>query len=415
MMNPNWKQAAKQASRSLSFVSDASINKVLLRLAEEIQHSMPEILSANSKDLDRMASNDPMYDRLKLSPERLESIAADIRQVAALPSPLGKILHEYTRPNGLKIQKISVPFGVIAVIYEARPNVTFDVFALCLKSGNACILKGGSSAQESNKAIVEVIRLILKTSGLNPDIITLLPAGHEATEELLRASDTVDALIPRGGKGLINYVRQHAQVPIIETGAGVCHTFFDASGDIEKGKAIILNAKTRRVSVCNALDCLIVHKERLHEVHELVKNLADKSVLIYADAAAYAELYGKYPKELLEKASQDSFGCEFLDYKMAIKTVSSLFEAVEHIHQYGSKHSECIISQDPESIRYFSTSVDAACVYSNASTAFTDGGQFGFGAEIGISTQKLHARGPMALPELCSYKWIISGDGQVRE
>ncbi len=408
----DWKEAALNAARTLQLVDDKAISETLLALADEIAIGSEKILKANAEDLAAMEKAYPMYDRLLLNEQRLQNIAADIRNVAGLPSPLGKTLMETVRPNGMKISKITVPFGVIGIVYEARPNVTFDVFSLCLKSGNSCVLKGGSDAYHSNAAIVSLIREVLNRFGLNPDIITLLPSGHEATADLLNATGYVDLVIPRGGKGLIDFVRTHSKIPVIETGAGICHTYFDEFGNTEKGSKIILNAKTRRVSVCNALDCLIIHEKRLSDLPALCKKLAEKNVVIYADAKAYTFLVGKYPVHLLQKATQESFGTEFLDYKMAIKTVESLQEAIQHINCYGSKHSECIVSENEANI---DAMIDAACIYTNVSTAFTDGAQFGLGAEIGISTQKMHARGPMALNELCTYKWIIKGNGQVRE
>jgi len=315
----------------------------------------------------------------------------------------------------MEITKITVPFGVVGIIYEARPNVSFDVFSLCLKSGNACVLKGGTDAHNSNKAIVKVIQSILDKFGLDKNVVTLLPAGRESTAELLTAVGIVDVIIPRGGKSLIDFVRDNSKVPVIETGAGICHTYFDEFGDVEKGSDIIFNAKTRRVSVCNSLDCLVIHEKRLSDLTALCQRLAEKNVILYADIKAYTFLNGKYPKALLQKATEESYGIEFLDYKMAIKTVESLEEAIDHISTFSSKHSECIVSENKENIRIFDKMVDAACIYTNVSTAFTDGGQFGLGAEIGISTQKLHARGPMGLEELCTYKWIIKGNGHIRK
>ncbi|MBP9017476.1 MAG: glutamate-5-semialdehyde dehydrogenase [Paludibacteraceae bacterium] len=411
----DWKEAVVNASRTLQLINDKTISGILLALADEITISSPNILKANAEDLAAMDKSNPMYDRLLLNEQRLDNIAADIRNVAGLASPLGKTLLETVRPNGMKISKVTVPFGVIGIVYEARPNVTFDVFSLCLKSGNVCVLKGGSDAYRSNEAIVGVIRDVLKRFELSPDIITLLPAGHEATADLLNAVGYVDLIIPRGGKGLIDFVRTHSKIPVIETGAGICHTYFDEFGDTKKGSKIIFNAKTRRVSVCNALDCLIIHEKRLNDLPTLCEKLAEKNVIIYADAKAYTFLVGKYPVHLLQKATAESFGTEFLDYKMAVKSVESIQEAIEHINRYGSKHSECIVSENEGNIALFDAMIDAACVYTNVSTAFTDGAQFGLGAEIGISTQKMHARGPMALNELCTYKWIIKGDGQVRE
>jgi glutamate-5-semialdehyde dehydrogenase len=317
-------------------------------------------------------------------------------------------------PNGLNITKKSVPFGVIGIIYEARPNVSFDIFSLCFKSGNACILKGGSDARFSNEAIIDLIRNVLDEHGVNPNICTLLPNGMNATEELMNARDYVDLIIPRGGKGLIDYVRENSRIPVIETGAGVCHTYFHREGDVKKGKDIITNAKTRKVSVCNSLDCLIIDRERLDDLHYLCEELEKKDVIIYADKQAYEALFSYYSHSLLKKADEESFGIEFLDYKMAIRTVTDIEEAIGHISKYSSKHSEAIISENKEAINLFEKLVDAACIYANASTSFTDGAQFGLGAEIGISTQKLHARGPMALEELCTYKWLIEGNGQIR-
>jgi glutamate-5-semialdehyde dehydrogenase len=361
-----------------------------------------------------MDESDPKYDRLKLTPERIEGIAADIENVANLESPVGKILKETILPNGLKISKTTVPFGVIGIIYEARPNVTFDVFALCLKSGNACVLKGGSDAIYSNQAIVSIIQSVLKQNNLDKNTVSLLPAGREETNEMLTARGYIDLIIPRGSQSLINFVRENATIPVIETGAGICHTYFDEFGDVEKGAEIILNAKTRRPSVCNALDCLIIHESRLPDLPAFAKKLQTENVVIYADEKSFEKLAGFYPYDLLHKATAESFGTEFLSLKMAIKTVSNFDEALTQISQFSSKHSEAIISENEENIRKFMKMVDASSVYSNASTAFTDGAQFGLGAEIGISTQKLHARGPMALEEITSYKYIIEGNGQTR-
>ena len=407
------KQSAA-ASRQLITLSDEAINSILTDTAGALIKRQAEVLAANGKDLGRMDPANPKYDRLKLTADRLEGIAGDMRNVASLPSPLGKLLSEATRPNGMVIRKVSVPFGVIGVIYEARPNVTFDVFSLCLKSGNACVLKGGSDADCSNRALTEVIHSVLEQHGVNPAVCQLLPPEREATTELLNAVGLVDLIIPRGSSSLINFVRDNARVPVIETGAGICHTYFDKEGDKEKGQAIVNNAKTRRVSVCNALDCLVIHKDRLNDLPYICNRLKDSKVVIYADQPAFNSLAGSYPSGLLQPATEGCFGTEFLDYKMSIRTVNSLDEALGHITRYSSKHSESIVSESAEAIRQFQQMVDAACVYANVSTAFTDGAQFGFGAEIGISTQKLHARGPMALPELTSYKYIIEGEGQIR-
>jgi glutamate-5-semialdehyde dehydrogenase len=407
-------QKVLNASRHLNLVDEETVKKVLIDLAEQAVEKVDFILSENEKDLNRMEPEDPKFDRLKLTRERIEGIAADIRNVAGLSSPVGQILKETVRPNGLKIKKVTVPFGVIGIIYEARPNVTFDVFSLCLKSGNACVLKGGSDAIYSNQAIVSIIQDVLKNHGLDESTVTLLPAGRDETNEMLRAHGYIDLIIPRGSQGLINFVRENATIPVIETGAGICHTYFDEFGDAEKGSEIIFNAKTRRPSVCNALDCLVIHEKRLGELPRFGKSLSEANVVIYADEKAFEKLNGNYPENLLFEASEESFGTEFLSMKMAVKTVGSFDEALEHINKYTSKHSEAIVSENRENIETFRKLVDASSVYSNVSTAFTDGAQFGLGAEIGISTQKLHARGPMALEELTSYKWIIEGEGQVR-
>ncbi|HEX8037673.1 MAG TPA: glutamate-5-semialdehyde dehydrogenase [Chryseosolibacter sp.] len=407
-------RAVRTASRKLSLLSGEKINTTLLALADAAVADIPSLLEANTRDLDRMPESDPRYDRLKLTEQRIRDIAADIRNVAGLPSPLGIVLEEKTVKSGLHLKKVTVPLGVIGVIYEARPNVTFDVFSLCLKSGNACILKGGSDAAHSNGHIYKLLQRVLKDAGLDENIVALLPADRQATTELLQAVGYVDILIPRGSQQLIDFVRDNAKVPVIETGAGIVHTYFDESGDVRKGSDIIFNAKTRRVSVCNALDCLLIHSSRLKDLPALVGRLAEKNVALYADERSYKQLGSAYPPNLLNAAGPQHYGTEFLDYKMSIRTVDSLDEALEHIAAYSSKHSEAIVAEDEKAIGRFLLSVDAAAVYANASTAFTDGAQFGLGAEIGISTQKLHARGPMALRELTSYKWLVRGDGTVR-
>ena len=405
-------ERVKRASKRLALLTDEQRNEILNAVADAILAHQERILKANSEDLAKMDKSNPLYDRLQLTPARLEGIASDMRNVATLPTPLGHVTNRKTLPNGLRLCRVSVPFGVIGMIYEARPNVTFDVFSLCFKSGNACVLKGGKDADCSNREEVALIHEILEKFGVSKDVVALLPATHEATGEMLNAVGYIDLCIPRGGRKLIDFVRDTARVPVIETGAGVVNTYFDKDGDLEMGKAIINNAKTRRVSVCNALDCLLVHLERLVELVELVKPLAEKNVIIYADAQAYAALDGKYP--YLEHATADSFGTEFMDYKLAIKTVASLDEAIAHIDENGSGHSEAIITMNEQAARTFQSYVDAACVYWNAPTSFTDGAQFGLGAEIGISTQKLGPRGPMALEEICTYKWLIEGEGQTR-
>jgi glutamate-5-semialdehyde dehydrogenase len=407
-------KSVRDASRKLPLLSEGEINRVLLSLADKALQRIPDIIRENKKDLARMPESDPKYDRLKLTDDRINDIAKDIRNVSALPSPLGITLENKTLENGLQLEKVTVPLGVVGIIYESRPNVTFDVFSLCLKSGNACILKGGSDAEFSNKIIVDLIKEVLKEQGINPDIITLLPSDRSATQELLHAVGYVDIIIPRGSQNLINYVRENAKVPVIETGAGIVHVYFDRTGDVNKGADIVFNSKTRRVSVCNALDCLIVHEDRLKDLNALTSQLPDKNVLVYADERSYDVLKKSYPSALLERAQPEHFGTEFLDYKMSVKTVSTLEEALDHIYAFSSKHSEAVVAEDQKVIDQFLKSVDAAAVYANASTAFTDGAQFGLGAEIGISTQKLHARGPMALREMTSYKWLVRGNGTVR-
>ena len=402
----------KRASKLLALLSDEQRNEILLAVADAIVNQKERILKANAEDLAKMSKDNPLYDRLQLTESRLEGIASDMRNVATLPSPLGHITKQKTLPNGLRLCRVSVPFGVIGMIYEARPNVTFDVFSLCFKSGNACVLKGGKDADSSNREEVALIHEVLEQYGVDKDVVALLPATHEATGEMLNAVGYVDLCIPRGGRKLIDFVRDTARIPVIETGAGVVNTYFDKDGDLEMGRAIINNAKTRRVSVCNALDCLLIHQDRLNDLDSLVSPMAEKHVIIYADIQAYTAIDGKYP--YLEHATADSFGTEFMDYKLAIKTVASLEEALDHIDRYGSGHSEAIVTMNEQTARKFQAHVDAACVYWNAPTSFTDGAQFGLGAEIGISTQKLGPRGPMALEEICTYKWLIEGEGQTR-
>jgi glutamate-5-semialdehyde dehydrogenase len=407
-------QQLKNDYPSLLNLTEQQRNQVLLDLATRIEQQAQEIINANALDLAKMSINDPKYDRLKLTSARINAIADDVRQVASLTTPLGIILEQRNLANGLDLQKIRVPLGVVALIYEARPNVTIDVFSLCFKSGNAVVLKGGSEAINSSQILVELIKQSLQAQQINPEIVYLMPPERAAVYDLLNAVGLVDVCIPRGSQNLIQFVRENAKIPVIETGAGIVHTYFDHSGDVSSGAKIINNAKTRRVSVCNALDTLIIHRSRLAELAELVAPLIENQVIIYADTESYRVLEGSYPAKLLKSATAEDFGREFLDYKLAIKCVDSLEEAIKHIQQYSSGHSEAIISNDPQSIEQFINQIDAAVVYINASTAFTDGGEFGMGAEIGISTQKLHARGPMALPELTSYKWIVRGNGQTR-
>lgn len=411
----NTLEKAKAASRSLQTVDNDIVSSVLLKISDAAIERSGFILDENRKDLSLMEKSDPRYDRLMLTEERIRGISGDIASIARMKSPAGRKLSEYKRPDGLKISRISVPFGVIGVIYESRPNVTFDVFSLCFKSGNAVILRGGKEAVNSNQAIVNVIKDVLAESGTDQNIVTLITGSRNDTLKLLHARESIDLIIPRGSRGLIDFVRENSSIPVIETGAGICHTYFDEYGDRIKGQAIINNAKTRRVSVCNALDCLIIHEKRLDDLDFLVEKCSASNVEIFADRKAFKSLSGKYPAELLHKATKDSFGTEFLSYKMAIKTVATFEEALAHIEKFGSKHSEAIITENNDRRDKFFKIVDASAVYSNSSTAFTDGGEFGLGAEIGISTQKLHARGPMALDELTTYKWIIEGNGHIRK
>ncbi len=438
----------KTASKQVARLTDTERSSILCELADLTEERTQELLAANAKDLGRMDSSDPRYDRLQLTEGRLHDIASDLRKVSALPSPLGQELKHSVLPNGLELSRVSVPFGVIGIIFEARPNVCFDCFALCLKAGSACVLKGGSDAKDSCTAIIALIHEVLTRHNLPADCALLL-TSHEDTDRLLQARGTVDLIIPRGSSRLINYVREHALVPVIETGAGVVHCYIDRAADLQKAIAIVLNAKTRRVSVCNALDCLIIHRERLSDLPALCQPLLDKGVTIEADNASFNTLTGSSsvcgprsssvcgPGSVCSPGSSSvcgtgsvcspssvcgdviaatpaSFGTEFLSLRMAIRVVDSLDEALSHIARFGSGHSESIVTEDPEAARRFLSEVDAACVYHNAPTSFTDGGQFGLGAEIGISTQKLHARGPMSLEEITTYKWLIKGNGQTR-
>lgn len=408
----------KKASRKLAVCDDDDVNAVLMKLADLLEENVEKIALENYKDLAKMNKNDPMYDRVLLDEKRIKAMADSVREIAGYDSPVGIELEHCVVKNGLDLRKISVPFGVVGVIFEARPNVVIDIFALCFKSKNACVMKGGLQSENSNAVLVELIlQVIGAVRGKNDfmgDLILLLKNDRELVAEFMKADKYVDVIVPRGGRGLINFVRENSTVPVIETGAGVVHTYFDKYGNLDKGREIVFNAKVSRPSVCNALDTLIIHKSCLKNLTAICRPLEEKKVEIYADKDAFEVLSGNYSKDLLFKAESDSFGKEFLSLKMAIKTVNSMEEAIEHINIYGSGHSEAIITEDCERAERFLKAVDAACVYVNASTRFTDGGEFGLGAEVGISTQKLHARGPMGIKELTSYKWIIRGDGQVR-
>lgn len=410
----NQLKKVKKATRKLVRLTDEQIKQILTEVAALALQNEDFILAENKKDLDRMEVDNPKYDRLLLNSARLKGICQDLVNVAQLDSPLHQILDHKTLDNGIELSRTSVPLGTIGIIYESRPNVTFDVFALCLKSGNACVLKGSRDAKDSNIAIVKIIKEVLAKHGLE-DVCYLAPAEREALKHILEAVDYIDCAIPRGSQGLINYVREHAKIPVIETGAGICHTYVDASANTHMAKEIVTNSKSRRVSVCNALDCLVIHQDKLGDLPTIVADLGNvHQAEVYADPQAYEALIGQYPAHLLHLADDESFGTEFLSMKFSIKTVSTLDEAIDHISQYSSQHSEAIVSTDQQNIDYFIQNIDAACVYANASTAFSDGAMFGLGAEIGISTQKLHARGPMALRELTSYKWVAIGSGQIR-
>lgn len=405
----------KEASTGIGLLSEEKRNNVILRLADILEENISYLLEANEKDLQKMNRQDPRYDRLQLTESRIHAIASDLRKVAALPSPIGEEIERRTLDNGILLRKVRVPFGVVGVIYEARPNVTFDVFSLCIKSGNACILKGGGDAYESNCAGLTLIYRALEEEGVDKDVVALLPAEHEAAGQLLNAVGYVDVCIPRGGRKLIDFVRDTARVPVIETGAGVVHLYFGAEGDVEIGKRTIHNSKTRRVSVCNALDTLLVDRSRLDDLPALIERLAGEGVVIYGDADVLKTLRGEYPDELLNDSDSTTWDKEWMDYKMGIRVVDGIDSAMEHIARHGSGHSESIITDNSADAQKFQQGVDAACVYWNLPTSFTDGGQFGLGAEIGISTQKLGPRGPMGLKEMTTYRYLLSGEGQIRE
>ncbi|MCT4591897.1 MAG: glutamate-5-semialdehyde dehydrogenase [Candidatus Gracilibacteria bacterium] len=400
------------SSKDLALISDDLVNKVLLEISEEVLKNEDFLLSANKKDLERMSENDPKYDRLKLTHERLEGIAQSIRDIAFQDTPIGTVLDQKVLENGISLNKIRVPLGVVAIVFEARPNVFFDCFALCFKTKNACILKGSQDAEDSNAAIYKLIKDILERNGVDSDIVLFPSSERESLAVILNAQGLVDIAIPRGGRGLIDYVRENAYIPVIETGAGIVHVYMDKGASVDQAKDIVYNAKTSRPSVCNALDCLVIHEGNLPFLVDICAKLADKKVEILADEVSYEVLKNSYP--FLKKATEEDFGCEFLGYQMSIKTVGDIKEAVQHIDKYSSRHTECILSRDQENIDYFTSRIDAAVVFVNASTRFTDGGVFGLGAEIGISTQKLHARGPMGTEHLTTYKWVGFGDGQVR-
>lgn len=408
-------EQARGAALSVGLMSDEERSRAICRVADAVDKAAEEILAANRLDLERMDRESPLYDRLQLTPERLAGITGDMRRVAGLECPTGELIESRRLENGLLIERVRVPFGVVGVIFEARPNVLFDVFGLCMKTGNVCVLKGGADARETNECGARVICAELERAGMDPGALTLLPSTHEAADRLLGARGWVDVCIPRGGRRLIDRVRDEARVPVIETGAGVVHTYVDGEVDLEMARRIVENGKLRRVSVCNALDTLLVSRERLVDLAWLVAPLAEKGVELYADAEAFGALAaGGYPTELLKEATAETWDTEWMSARMGVKVVADTLEAVDHIALHGSGHSEAIVSSSPESAALFRRLVDAACIYVNAPTSFTDGGEFGLGAEVGISTQKLGPRGPMGLQALTTYRWLITGEGQVR-
>lgn len=404
---------AKEAEKTLMVASSEKKNQALKKIAEGLIENTDKIIEANKVDLENGEKNGmakSMLDRLKLDKERIEGMAKGVLDVATLPEPVGRILSATERPNGLRIEKVSTPIGVIAVIFEARPNVTSDAAALCLKSGNTVILRGGKEAINSNKTIAKVMRQAVKEAGMPEDVIQLVEdTSRESANELMKMNEYVDVLIPRGGAGLIQAVVKNATVPVIETGVGNCHIYIDKNADLKKAVDIVFNAKTSRPSVCNAAESLLIHKDIAKEALVAIKNkLDEKDVTLVGDSKA---------REIIpdmEKATDADWATEYLDYKMSVKIVDSVEEAIDHIYKYSTGHSECIVTENVGTAEKFMNQVDSAAVYLNASTRFTDGGEFGFGAEIGISTQKLHARGPIGLPELQSFKYKIYGDGQIR-
>ncbi|MCR9063768.1 MAG: glutamate-5-semialdehyde dehydrogenase [Cytophagales bacterium] len=405
---------SRKASKSIANLNSEEKSEILLDLAKLIEKSAEKIKVENKKDLDRMEKSDPKYDRLLLSDSRIEGLVNSLKVVAQLEDPVGKELLKRTLPNGLKLSRIAVPLGVVGIIYESRPNVTVDVASLCLRSGNAAILKGGKEAHYSNMCLVSLIHEVLEKKGLPAEAVTLLPTDRSYTEKLLKAEKYVDVIIPRGSSGLINYVRSNSLIPTIETGAGVCHTYIEKTADAAMGAAILVNAKVTRPSVCNSLDCAVLDEEVLETViPQVLEGFKEYDVEVYADEKSYP-IFEKNGYTLLKKAQDEDFGKEWLDYKVSFKTVNGLDEALEHIERNSSRHSEAIITEDKAKAERFLKEVDAASVYHNASTRFTDGEEFGLGAEIGISTQKLHARGPFALEKLVTEKWVVKGEGQIR-
>ncbi|MDA1060215.1 MAG: glutamate-5-semialdehyde dehydrogenase [bacterium] len=405
-------EKVRDASHRLVMVKDKEIKNILGKLAYGLETNVTQILKANEMDLSKIAPADHIYDRILLNEERVKEIAQSVLDIADYDSPIGVEIEHKVLNNGLDLRKVTTPIGVVGAIFEARPNVIIDIFALCFKSKNACVLKGGSQCKNTNEVLQEIIERAL---GELSDVVALLPNDRSIVNDFLKADKFVDVIIPRGSQKLIDHVRMSSTIPVIETGRGVCHTYFDESGDLDKARDIIFNAKTQRPSVCNSLDTLIIHKSRLSDLPEIVRRMEEKRVEIFADKDSYEALKENYSKDLLYEAKGEDFGFEFLSLKMSVKTVSDLDEAIKHINHFGSHHSEAILTEDMINGEKFLKSVDAACVYVNASIRFTDGGVFGLGAEVGVSTQKLHARGPMGIKELTSYKWQIVGDGQVRQ
>lgn len=407
-------QATKQAAAQVRRLTANQKTILLNRLADLLIENQNHIMVENQKDMERMENGDPKKDRLFLNEKRIQGLADSLRDVALLPDPSGEVLLERTIEQGLKLKKIAVPLGVVGAIFESRPNVTVDVAALCLRSGNACVLKGGKEADFSNRCLVKLIHQALEENGVDKNAVMLLPTDRQFVTELLTATRYVDIIIPRGSESLIQFVRKNSLIPTIETGAGVCHGYVETTANLEKARDIVVNARVSRPSVCNSMDCVIVDKGIATAFLPMLKaDFIKWNVEIFADETSYP-IFEKMQYPMLQHAQAEDFGREFLDYKMAVKVVSGIDEALQHIQNYSSRHSEAIISENPIVIERFLNEVDAAAVYANASTRFTDGGVFGLGAEIGISTQKLHARGPFALEKLVTEKWVVVGDGQVR-
>jgi glutamate-5-semialdehyde dehydrogenase len=403
-------KATHKAKLELTKLSEDQVNMLLRALAEELLRKSQEIIKANQQDLRQLDSATSLYDRALLDTKRIKSIAMGLHSLANY-THTEEQSYQYTHELGFVVERVKVPLGLIGVIYESRPNVTIEVFALCLKSKNALLLKGGKEVVNTNIFLVELIKSVLQKQNINPDVVNLLESSRESVAELLTCVEYLDLIVPRGSASLIEYVRKNSQVPVIETGAGVVHIYFDKSADLEKGKAIITNAKTRRPSVCNSLDTLLIHESRSHDLEELLAGCFEKGVIVYADDSSF-KLLGRY--EQVQHASQEHFSREFLSLEMSIKTVADVGEAIDFINAHSSKHSESIIAEDDVVASEFIEQVDSACVYQNLSTAFSDGEQFGLAGEVGISTQKLHARGPISFMDLFTYKWIAKGNGQIR-